>query len=156
MYVKDLMTTSVVSLDADDDLTLAEDLMTSRKIRHLPVVDSKGHLVGLITRSDLLHTSLSALHKATAADRRMKEGVQAHMVMQAKVATVGPDTPLREAVRVLRDKKYGCLPVVTDGAKLVGIVTDTDFLRFAAGILVGAESQEMQDAVLKACQRGRA
>jgi CBS domain-containing membrane protein len=88
-------------------------------IRHVPVVDEAGGLVGIVTQRDLL----SLEHKKDPV-------TQLRDVMRTDVATATPDTPLRTAAETMIYNKYGCLPVVDHG-ELVGIITETDFLKLA-------------------------
>jgi CBS domain-containing membrane protein len=123
LRVRDLMTTDLVTLRADQSLSAAEEMMTLRQIRHLPVVDDDGALLGLITHRDLLAAQYSAL--THASDFPVE--APARDVMRDDVWTVSPDTPAIEAAFNLRDHVFGCLPVVEHG-KLAGIITEADFL----------------------------
>jgi CBS domain-containing protein len=131
--VADLMSTNVVTLDADEDLVLAEDLMRLEHIRHLPVVRG-GRLLGLVTHRDLLKAQARLLAQLGASVDDRVVNVRAADLMNDSPATVRPDTDAAEAARILLNEKYGCLPVV-DGQTLVGIITDSDFLRFAVDSL---------------------
>ena len=106
--VKDIMTEVVEALRVGDSLDLADRIMRVGRIRHLPVVDGEEHLVGLVTHRTLLAAWVS--HGNPGSERL------------TDIA--------REIARILEKHKYGCLPVI-DGGKLVGIITEADFLRFA-------------------------
>ncbi|WP_428563941.1 MAG: CBS domain-containing protein [Solidesulfovibrio sp. DCME] len=119
MRVADLMTSQLRCLRETDSLAEAMAAMQELFIRHIPVVDEAGQLVGLVTQRDLL----SLEHK--------KEPVTPlRDVMRTGLVTVAPDTPLRTAAETMIYNKFGCLPVVEDG-ELVGIITETDFLKLA-------------------------
>lgn len=129
LRVRDLMTTDVVTLEEDEDLDLASQLMQLTRVRHLPVVRD-GHLVGLVTNRDLLHAQASRIAEPSPDQRKaMNTWVKASWIMTKGVQTVEPDTPLIEAAHTMGEKKFGCLPVV-EGDKLVGILTEGDFLRY--------------------------
>jgi CBS domain-containing membrane protein len=132
MKVRDLMTTEVVLLDARSPLISAEEVMGLRRVRHLPCVE-EGRFVGLITHRDLLRAYLpggSAVERAIHASKhRVRE------FMHTDVQTVGPDVELTTAARLLRTHKWGCLPVVSEDGKLIGIVTDSDFLELAEVVI---------------------
>ncbi|MFW5876006.1 MAG: CBS domain-containing protein [Myxococcota bacterium] len=127
LKVRDLMTVDPVTLEQDEDLDLADQLMRLGRIRHLPVVQ-EGRVVGIISERDLLRTQAGQLDGASADERlEMKRWVKAGWVMTRDVQEVGPDTALLEAAHLMRDRKYGCLPVVEEG-RLVGILTEADFV----------------------------
>ena len=123
--VSDLMTRSVETLSPDDSLATALDVFTSWQIRHLPIVEN-GEVLGLLTERDLLR---HALAEATIEDQRGYLGaMKVGDVMVVRPRTVAPDTPLPDAARVMNLFKYGCVVVVEDD-KLVGILTEADFLK---------------------------
>jgi len=147
MHVKDLMTAEVITLDPDDDLALAERLMSESRIRHLPVVDEHFKLVGLVSQRDVLRASLSSLHVANGADQRMKANVELQQIMRTDIDTCSPDDALKDVVDRMRAKKYGCLPVVNEEGRLVGIITDTDFMRFTSAVLAVFDGQDVYDRI---------
>jgi CBS domain-containing membrane protein len=128
MKVRELMSEDVIVLNANSPLISAEELMGLRRVRHLPCVE-QGRFVGLITHRDLLRAYLptgSAIERAIHASRtRVRE------IMHTDVETVTPDTEVTVAAELLRNHKWGCLPVVDADHNLVGIVTDADFLLLA-------------------------
>lgn len=123
------MMRSPVTLRPDDTLDLANDVIYLGRIRHIPIVDD-GKLVGLLSERDLVGAAATLIFD-------LKQGSKAALlktlpigkVMKKHVVTVTPDTPIREAVQLMANKKVGCLPVVRDGS-LVGLVTTTDILRY--------------------------
>ncbi len=127
MKVRDIMIKEVATLDVNDELSLANDIMRLGRIRHLPVVEGQ-RLVGIISERDLFRSSLAqALGYETKATRDLMKTLRIKDVMVPAVVTVSPDTPLCDAVRLMLDKKIGCLPVVEE-AGLVGLITETDIL----------------------------
>lgn len=148
MLVRDLMTSDVITVDRDSDLMTAEKLMAESRIRQVPVIDEDFNLVGLLTQRDLLRAELSHLHDMEEANQRLKATVQISRVMQAEVITARPDQPLREVADTLRQRKFGCMPVVDDQGKLVGIVSSTDFLRLSSVMLdLFSEDERLREAV---------
>lgn len=132
MKVRDLMTRDVILLHADSPLISAEEVMGLRRVRHLPCVKD-GKFVGLITHRDLLRAYLptgSAVERQIHASR-----TKVRDQMRTDVETVSPDVELTRAAQMLRTHKYGCLPVVDDEGRLVGIVTDADFLHLAEVVI---------------------
>ncbi len=127
-----LMTTDVLSVDQHATLARAWETMRVHRIRHLPVVDRRGRLVGLVTHRDLLAASNSSLAFPTEPERAGALRVaRVHDLMETHLSTVSPDEPAAEAGRRMVRHKIGCLPVVDANGRLVGIVTEEDFLRWA-------------------------
>jgi CBS domain-containing protein len=135
--VGELMTRDLVTLKETQNLGLAEELLRLHRIRHLPVV-REGKLVGLVTHRDLLK----------AAARKSPDPVHAPMwaadIMVRDVRTVRPDMSLRDSVKLMLDNKFGCLPVVSEDGKLLGILTEADLVRYARHLI--AEMDRMSEA----------
>jgi len=127
MKVKEVMVKEVATLDVNDELSLANDIMRLGRIRHLPVVDGT-RLAGIISERDLFRSSLAqALGYGSEATRDLMKKLHIKDVMVAKVVTVSPETELCEATKIMVEQKIGCLPVV-EGGRLVGLITETDIL----------------------------
>jgi CBS domain-containing protein len=132
VLVKHLMTSPVVSLFAEQTLPLAEEIMRFKHIRHLPVVDDSGRLLGLVSHRDLLRAQISSLIGLSDEQRRARqEDVRVHQLMTRDIWTVKPNTLASAAGQMLADHRFGCLPVVDEQDVVVGIITERDFLRFA-------------------------
>ena len=128
MKVKELMVEDVATLDINEELSLADDIMKLGRIRHLPVVDD-GVLVGIISQRDLYKASLaSAMGFGEKAKRDFLKSLKVKEIMINYVNTISPEADIKDAGRIMLDKKIGCLPVV-EGSKLVGLITETDILR---------------------------
>jgi CBS domain-containing protein len=121
LRVSDLMSTAVISVKASDTLDHARTTMEVADIRHLPVVDDKFHVVGVLSNRDLLR----------AASRRGAAKLRVGTLMTREVVTVHPRTGAAEAAARMLERKIGSLPVVGEDEILVGVVTETDFLRLA-------------------------
>jgi predicted transcriptional regulator len=127
MKVKEIMVKEVATLDVNDELSLANDIMRLGRIRHLPVVDGP-RLAGIISERDLFRTSLAqALGYATKDTRNLMKKLRIKDIMVKEVVTVSPEDPVCHAVRLMVEKKIGCLPVV-ENDRLVGLITETDVL----------------------------
>lgn len=136
IYVSDLMTTKVFTLQRTDTLQDVRSLMQLAKIRHIPVTGEDNRFMGLLTHRDLLGYAVS--HLAGIAQEEQEEiesSIMVGEIMQTDVRTVSPNTLLREAAETLYRHKYGCLPVLDEEQKLVGIITEADFLRLAIALL---------------------
>lgn len=133
MRVRDLMTPDPKTLGRNDELRLADELMSMKRIRHLPVLDEEGELVGVVSQRDLFRNALArAIGYGTHAQEQLLGILTVKEVMSDRPIVVAPDTPLESAARLMLDRKVGCLPVVEDG-KLVGILTETDFVATYCG-----------------------
>jgi CBS domain-containing membrane protein len=127
--VRDLMTVEVFTLRATDSLVAAEDLMGTHRVRHVPIVDREGDLVGLVSHRDLLRGARGRLDDLPISVERDVLGARKlREIMTTEPETVEPETSLSEAASLLLENKIGCLPVV-EGSHLVGILTEADFVR---------------------------
>jgi CBS domain-containing protein len=129
MKIREIMTTEIVTLKVDEELSLASDIMTLSRIRHFPVVEGE-QLVGIISQRDLFKASLASV--MGHGYKEIRDHLKTITIKEAKVRdviTVGPDTEIHEAGKIMIEKKIGCLPVVLDG-DIVGMVTETDMLQF--------------------------
>jgi CBS domain-containing protein len=133
LKVRDVMTADPTTLKRNDKLTLAEDIMTLGRVRHLPVVDDDDQtVVGIVTQRDLFRDALAqALGYGKHAQRKLLDTLSVKDVMATEVVTSSPDASLVEAAKILTERKIGCLPVVANG-KLVGILTEGDFVALVA------------------------
>ncbi len=133
MLVRDLMTADVATLRRNDKLTIADDVMSLGRIRHMPVLDDDSEeLVGVVSQRDLFRSALArTLGYGKVAQQRMLAMLSVKDVMTTDVTTTTPDTPLRDAARLMLAHKLGCLPVV-EGKRLVGILTESDFVQLVA------------------------
>lgn len=140
-----IMTTQLLTISPSASVNNARSLMSEHRIRHLPVVDDAGALVGLLTQTDVYAAMDSILR-----DRENRLPVRdfpVEDVMVTEVITIRENVPLRLAAMYLEKHKIGCLPVLTDG-RLVGIVTNTDFVGVAINLLEQLEETEpLEDSV---------
>jgi WS/DGAT/MGAT family acyltransferase len=130
--VAGLMTTPPITVRAEDRLANAWRLMRTHRIRHLPVVDRDGRLIGLVTHRDLLAASSSSIIAGAEEDRvQLLTWAGVGDVMETHLSVAHPDESAAAAGERLLRHKIGCLPVVEGDHQLVGIVTEEDFLRWA-------------------------
>jgi CBS domain-containing protein len=129
MVVRDFMTDRVIALQAEEDLSVASDLMAENKVRHLPVIDSTGELLGLLSHRDLVKVAYYSGEFLPISDlNQFLRNTKVKEVMVREVETVDPETSIEEAGMLMMENKFGCIPVC-DGTHLVGILTESDFIR---------------------------
>lgn len=123
--VSQLMTSDVFTVRPGDLVDMAASLMDWEHLRHVPVEDDDGRVVGLISHRSLLRL---------VARGKGGEPVAVRELMTPDPVSISSDTTTVEAIRVMRERRVGCLPVVDDG-RLVGIITETDLIHVAARLL---------------------
>ncbi|HEY46119.1 MAG: hypothetical protein AMJ88_11535 [Anaerolineae bacterium SM23_ 63] len=140
MLVKDRMTSNPITITPDTSFPDAFRTIRENKIRHLPVVDKKGKLVGIVSRTDLLHASPSDATSLSIFEiNYLLANLHVSEVMSSPPITVDQNAPLEEAARVMVEKQIGCLPVIDEGS-LVGMITETDIFETFVEILGGEEA----------------
>jgi CBS domain-containing protein len=131
LTVRDLMVKNPMTLDLNETLDLAEDIMNLGRIRHMPVVE-EGKLVGILSQRDLFRSALiTALGFGRRTTRALVKTIRIKEIMTKNVVTIAPEAAIKDAAREMVQRKIGCLPVVQD-SQLVGILTETDILRHIA------------------------
>ena len=135
MRVADCMTRGVATIHSDALAEGAAEMMRTRRIRHLPVVDHPDGLIGIVTDRDLRQVLFDPVIRARAGHLAdTLKTVTVADVMTRAVLTVQPETPLRDAIRLMHERKVGALPVVSAG-RVVGILGETDVLKTFAQAL---------------------
>lgn len=125
--VKHLMTSDLFTVNEDEVIDLVACLMDWKHIRRVPVEDNEHRLVGLVTHRSLLRL-LAREHTRGVGSTSVRS------VMQRDLITVGPETSSLDALLIMKEHRIGCLPVV-EGGRLVGIITEWDFMRVAEPLL---------------------
>jgi CBS domain-containing membrane protein len=134
LTVADIMSREVITLAEDDTLSDARACMEQGRVRHLPVVRD-GRLVGLVTHRDLLAASFSVFAQVSPhEEHRLFAQIPVRELMHDALSAQ-PAMQVREAAALLLDNRFGCLPVVDGAGRLVGIVTEADFLTLAVRLL---------------------
>jgi len=139
--VKDMMTEQVVCLKSGDNLAAVIEAMKNGKFRHVPIVDKKGAMVGILSDRDILRylpivggqrlpgtgEFRSSLFHVDMRDQSLSLPVTS--IMTRNVTHIRPDCSFYDAVKMLHELKISCLPVVDEEKKLRGIVTVTNVMR---------------------------
>ena len=135
--VRDVMTRRPITISPEASVSSAIEAMRDRTIRHLPVVDGTGRLLGIVTDRDLRAAALSpalteflpvGLKRAVEGAAQMLGELRVKDVMTWGVVTTRPDASVAEAGAVMFERRIGSLPVRDEGA-LVGIVTERDIFK---------------------------
>ena len=140
MRVRDIMTTKVFTIRPDKHLRAVEEIMKWAHIRHVPVIDDHGRLVGIVSHRDLMGAAISSLQVRISDVERVQHlsAIEVRQLMHHPTATIAPDERVQRAAHLMRSLKVGCLPVLED-QHLVGIVTEADLLHIV---------EELPDAAL--------
>lgn len=128
LKVEEFMVTDLFTVQKDDLIDLVAELMDWRRIRYMPVEDSKGQLCGLIT-SRLLLRHFTRFNRVNG-----KDAVAVKDIMIEQPLVIAPTATILEAMTMMRENRIGCLPVVKDN-ELVGVITEMDFLRISARLI---------------------
>ena len=137
MLVIERMTPPPATITGETSVKEALGIVQEHKLRHLPVLDESGRLVGIVSEKDLL---------------RADGDSQVEKVMTREVITVTEYTALEEAARIMADHRISSLPVMRDG-KLVGIITETDLFYIFLELL-GARQKGVRLTMLVPEERG--
>lgn len=123
MLAKEMMSTDVFWVDEERDFNHVELVAELKNVRHVPVVDSEQKLVGIVSIRDLLAhlTVAGASHFAPIRE-----------LMHRSVVSVGPEDAVKDVAARMVERNIGCVPVV-DGGKIVGMISERDFVQLAAG-----------------------
>jgi CBS domain-containing membrane protein len=128
------MTEKVYGVRPGDDLARLVDLMDDIHVRHVPVVDDDRVIVGLVSQRDLIREVLHESRELPFSEmRELLKRKNVRSIMTTDVETVEPETKIEDAGQLMLDNKLGCLPVA-EGDRLVGILTEADFVKFTVGM----------------------
>lgn len=144
MYIKDIMTKEVITINESDTVEKCASLLATHDLSGLPVVDDEGKIKGIITEGDLIkHNSdvqVPAFLEILGGiiylddpnkyldDVKKSMGYFVKTVMTEKVTTIGPDEKIEAAASLLVRKKIKKLPVINDTGELVGVVSRKDIM----------------------------
>jgi acetoin utilization protein AcuB len=160
MLVKDRMSKHPLTANGEESIADTHRYMEEQNVRHLPVVDKSGQMIGLVTEEDLLKAEPSSATSLSVWEiNSLLTKVKVKQVMVRDVVTTKEDVPIEEAAQLMLEHRIGCLPVLRDG-KLVGIITETDLFRtflelFAArqkGLRITMEVADREGELAKVAQ----
>jgi len=142
--VSDMMTPNPHTLQPHNTLADAKAIMEDIGIRHIPVTDIDEQLIGIVTQRDVLSAQESSLESITKTDFHSNLDTPLEKCMHRTLMSVDPHAGLKEAAVYMQKHKIGCLTVV-EKKRLVGIITDTDFVSIAINLLEIQEEIETID-----------
>ena len=147
MLVGERMSSPVITVKPDLPIQDALNLMRQEHVRRFPVVNERGHLVGIVSERDLLHASPSDVTSLSIWEiNYLLSKITVKTIMTRDVITITEDTPLEDAARIMADNKIGGLPILRND-DLVGIITETDLFRIFLELL-GAREPGVRVAAL--------
>lgn len=143
LTVAEIMTREPYTLGPDDTLATARQLLAEHHIRHIPIVSADGSLLGLVSQRDVLAAGdTSVLNREGGSSR--ENYVALSSIMSSPVQSVDESASLRGTAMHLQKHKVGCVPVLSKG-KLVGIITDSDFVAIAVNLMEQLEAAEPEE-----------
>jgi len=137
MFVSRSMTQKVVTINKDADILEAKELMEQYQIRHLPVVEPDGLLIGIITDRDLRSALPSTFFKKDKAQTKKvaAQSIKVKEIMAQDLVTLSPMDTIQDALLLIQKTLVGALPVVDEKDKLQGIISVRDLLRAFVNVL---------------------
>ena len=145
--IEEFMTPDPCTMLETDSINDAWQIMTEKHIRHIPITDSDNKVLGIVTQRDVLAaTDPGGIQQEVSASGEAVLGVLLSEIMIRNVSIVHKKDSLRQAAVYLQEHKYGCLPVVSDD-RLVGIITDSDFIGIAINLLEQVELLEEETGI---------
>jgi acetoin utilization protein AcuB len=131
------MTRKVITVEPDDGIFKAQELMTANKIRHLPVVEPDGRLIGIVTDRDIRSALPYKFFRESPSEEEKKNfgELKIKNIMTQNPITISPTYTLQDALLVIQDSRVGALPVVDENGILSGIISVRDLLRAFINVL---------------------
>ncbi len=142
LKVKEIMSTDLITMTVENNVAQAREVMAEHNVRHLLIIDKNKQLLGIVTQRDILRAQSSSL--VSSEDIHVGK-IGLSEVMSDKLISVHPEDSLRGAGKTMQKRKLGCLPVV-DNDKLMGIITDSDFVGVAINLIEEQDYVEDQAA----------
>lgn len=137
MFVSRSMTRKLITIVSEADVFEAQEKMANNRIRHLPVVDAKGRLVGIVTDRDIRSALPYSLMKdpTGCAEAEKLKDLKVKDIMTVEPKTIGPHHTIQDALLLIQELKVGALPVVDNNGHLKGIISVRDLLRAFINVL---------------------
>lgn len=135
--ISDFMILPPIILKYNESFARVEEILRTRNIKHLPILDENGRLGGLITLSDLYRTCSprKTMDGAFVYDKSQLENFILKNVMTKNPRTLKAKDTLKDALEIMTMGGFGCLPIVDDDRRIIGIVTQTDIIRIVSTVM---------------------
>jgi len=142
--ISEIMTKDLFTVQIDDKVLLADEIMKTQKVKHIPVLEGK-KLVGIISDRGLKEYTLKQLYDFEDAlpDSARNRIIDFQSIMDKNIRVIYPEDSVQKAVEIMLKKKAGCLPVVDWSKNLVGMLTHTDVLLFLHGKLIELAEKDL-------------
>ena len=128
IFARDIMSSPVVTLPVTSSLAQAWDVVHSRRFRHIPILGAEDGVVGMLSDRDLFRGAMESVLSRTTGSKKQAGG-SIHSLISRPVLVASPEAELRALARVLLEERIGALPIVSEAAGLVGMITRSDILR---------------------------
>jgi acetoin utilization protein AcuB len=135
MFVSRSMTRKVVTVDQEASIFDAQELMAKNKVRHLPIVDQKQRLIGIVTDRDIRSALPNRCFELTPAEEKKIAAIKVKDIMTKDPITISPTYTIQDALLMIQNAKVGALPVVDEDKRLKGIISVRDLLRAFINVL---------------------
>ncbi len=139
MYVKNWMKTNVITTTKGDSFYKVAKSMKNMKIRHMPVVNKDGKVIGMISDRDVKLASPSAATSLSKGEiGYLLEKITVAEIMNHQLFIVKSDTTIEYASKIMKENKIGALPVIGEGGKIIGIISTIDVLEAFYDVMGGS------------------
>ena len=137
MFVSRSMTRKVITVEPDDGIFKAQELMAANRIRHLPVIQPDGRLIGIVTDRDIRSALPYKFFKEFPGEKEKKtfSELKIKNIMTKDPITISPTNTIQDALVMIQDARVGALPVVDENGILRGIISVRDLLRAFINVL---------------------
>ena len=140
--VRSIMSDEILTLGLDNTLADARIMMVKNRIRHIPIVDKEQVLIGLISQRDILSVEESVLFDINETQKSDREKhIKIVDFYRHDIVTINANASVHSAALTIQKYKIGCLPILSDD-KLIGLVTDSDFVNVAINLIEVLSSRE--------------
>lgn len=128
ILAKQIMSSPVVTLSPTANLSDAWSIIQGQRFRHVPILSSQGHLVGILSDRDLFRSTIEIVSSAEQTGVKVYQR-PVQQIMTRHVLSAGPETEIRTIASILFEERIGAMPIVTEAGDVIGILTRSDILR---------------------------